>query len=181
MATAARMGSFRSSLLERREKFKGYSEIGFLGDEEYARSNNCCSYRCCSDKIVGFCRSVQDVTVEAYNMGKSDPRKIVFAAKMGLSLMLISLLIYWKEPVQELSRNAVWAVLTVVVVFEFSIGMYSAFSSISLCTFSRFSLVFKFYFLSISSCWFYCLIFAYFGNLIAYVFVLSFCNPSFLS
>ncbi|WCJ23874.1 aluminum-activated malate transporter 9 [Euphorbia peplus] len=122
---AAKMGSFRSSLLERRERYKGYSEIGgfpSMIDDDYAQTNSCCSYRCCCDKIVGFLRSVQDVAVKAYMMGRNDPRKIVFAAKMGLSLMLISLLIYWKEPVKDLSRNSVWAVLTVVVVFEFSIG-----------------------------------------------------------
>lgn len=70
---------------------------------------------------------MQGVSRRAIKMGKSDPRKIVFSAKMGLALMLISLLIFLKEPFKQLSRYSVWAILTVVVVFEFSIGNFLLF------------------------------------------------------
>lgn len=122
------MGSFRHSLAEKRERLlsttKGYSEIVFPNIQEDLNepTRNCCSYRFLSDKIVGLCKQVQDVAYRGYQMGKSDPRKIVFSAKMGLALMLISLLIFLKEPIKELSQHFVWAILTVVVVFEFSIG-----------------------------------------------------------
>ncbi|KAJ6676945.1 ALUMINUM-ACTIVATED MALATE TRANSPORTER 10 [Salix viminalis] len=125
---ARKMGSFRHSLLERRERLlsttKGYSEIVFPNIQEDLNEStrNWCSYRFFSDKIVGLGKQVQDFAYRGYHMGKSDPRKIVFSAKLGLALMLISLLIFLKEPIKELSQHFVWAILTVVVVFEFSIG-----------------------------------------------------------
>ncbi|KAL6175327.1 hypothetical protein ACLB2K_051968 [Fragaria x ananassa] len=128
---AAKMGSFKHSFQEKRERLlsKRYSEVGFFPIEErdpYGSSGpsfrRCCSFRSVSDKVVGWCRTVQGVSRRAIKMGKSDPRKIVFSAKMGLALMLISLLIFLKEPFKQLSSHSVWAILTVVVVFEFSIG-----------------------------------------------------------
>ncbi|KAF9667619.1 hypothetical protein SADUNF_Sadunf15G0042500 [Salix dunnii] len=125
---ARKMGSFRHSLAERRERLlsttKGYSEIVFPNIQEDLNEStrNWCSCRFLSDKIVGLGKQVQDFAYRGYQMGKSDPRKIVFSAKLGLALMLISLLIFLKEPIKELSQHFVWAILTVVVVFEFSIG-----------------------------------------------------------
>ncbi|XP_022725290.1 aluminum-activated malate transporter 9-like [Durio zibethinus] len=124
---AAKLGSFRYSLLEKRERTKGHSVWGFAneeGEEEQGQGQGlrCFSYRFISDKITGFLKVVQLVAGKAWQMGKSDPRKIIFSAKMGLALMLISLLIFWKQPIKELSQHSVWAILTVVVVFEFSIG-----------------------------------------------------------
>lgn len=130
---ARKMGSFRHSLLERRERLlsttKGYSEIVFPNIQEDLNEStrNWCSYRFLSDKIVGLGKQVQDFAYRGYQMGKSDPRKIVFSAKLGLALMLISLLIFLKEPIKELSQHFVWAILTVVVVFEFSIGKFGWF------------------------------------------------------
>lgn len=127
---AAKLGSFRHSLLEKREKerlfsLKGYSLLGeeSEGEEELRNKPRCLSFRYICGEVGGFMKEVQDVAAQAWQMGKSDPRKIIFSAKMGLALMLISLLIFWKEPIEELSRYSVWAILTVVVVFEFSIGI----------------------------------------------------------
>ncbi|KAM6553608.1 hypothetical protein CsatB_014370 [Cannabis sativa] len=128
---AAKFGSFRYNFAEKRERLlstnKGYSELGSFvpieDDEEsqYA-SSRCCSFRLLSDRFVSWVRKVQEVSAKAWQMGLSDPRKIIFSAKMGLALSLISLLIYLREPFKDLSRYSVWAILTVVVVFEFSIG-----------------------------------------------------------
>lgn len=118
---AAKLGSLRERLLSMR----GGSEINFSDIESLEDRRTACRfwYRCFYDGIVSSWRQLQDVAAKAVQMGMSDPRKIVFSAKMGLALMLISLLIYLKEPLKEMSRYSVWAILTVVVVFEFSIGI----------------------------------------------------------
>ncbi|GAV91318.1 ALMT domain-containing protein [Cephalotus follicularis] len=133
MATP-KMGSFRYNFAEKREKerllsTKGYSLLGGLpnmgsnGDvEEEGNEKGCCSYLFLFDKAKSGCREMRVVAIKAWQMGVSDPRNIVFSAKMALALVLISLLIFLKEPVKELSRYSVWAILTVVVVFEFNIG-----------------------------------------------------------
>ncbi|KAF5733995.1 hypothetical protein HS088_TW16G00436 [Tripterygium wilfordii] len=127
---AAKMGSFRYTFAEKRERDRlysikgGYSELPGFPSLDYldGRPTSCCSYRSIREKVTSFCRSFQDVAYNAWKMGVSDPRKVVFSAKMGLALVLISLLIFLKEPFKGLSRYSVWAILTVVVVFEFSIG-----------------------------------------------------------
>ncbi|EAZ36579.1 hypothetical protein OsJ_20920 [Oryza sativa Japonica Group] len=58
---------------------------------------------------------------ELWAFARADPRKAVFAAKVGLALALISLLVFLREP-RDIVSHSVWAILTVVVVFEFSIG-----------------------------------------------------------
>lgn len=59
---------------------------------------------------------------KAWKMGRSDPRKVLFATKMGLALSIVSLLIFWKESYNNISQYTIWAILTVIVMFEFSIG-----------------------------------------------------------
>uniref|UniRef100_A0A7N0TZR7 Aluminum-activated malate transporter 9 n=2 Tax=Kalanchoe fedtschenkoi TaxID=63787 RepID=A0A7N0TZR7_KALFE len=123
----ARMGSFRYNLLEKRERDKwfphGYSALGQPNlDELDSADKGCCGGRF-KDRVLEKWGAAKEVAIKAWEMGKSDPRKILFSAKMGLALMLISLLIFLKgQPFKDLSRYSVWAILTVVVVFEFSIG-----------------------------------------------------------
>ncbi|KAF5730355.1 hypothetical protein HS088_TW20G00728 [Tripterygium wilfordii] len=129
---AAKLGSFRYTFTERRERDRlnsikgGYSELPGFPSLDYldGRPTSCWSYRSIRERVISFCWSFQDVAYNALQMGVSDPRKIVFSAKMGLALVLISLLIFLdlKAPFDGLSQYSVWAILTVVVVFEFSIG-----------------------------------------------------------
>lgn len=65
---------------------------------------------------------LKDFTRKAWEMGRSDPRKVIFAAKMGLALSAISLLIFWKGLNQDVAQYSIWAILTVIVMFEFTIG-----------------------------------------------------------
>lgn len=58
---------------------------------------------------------------ELWAFARADPRKPVFAGKVALALALISLLVFLREP-RDIVSHSVWAILTVVVVFEFSIG-----------------------------------------------------------
>lgn len=130
---AAKLGSFRHSFTEKRgnERLlsstkRGYSELGgftsILEDGDKSCGCACCSFESIREKFRVLWKNLQDVSSKAWEMGRSDPRKIVFSAKMGLALTLISFLIFLKEPLEDLGRYSVWAILTVVVVFEFSIG-----------------------------------------------------------
>lgn len=137
---AARVGSFRHSLLQKsKEKLlsrKGYSELGLGssdGDEDDRVKCEC--FHSLSDKIIKFSIDFRDTATKFYEMGRSDPRKVYFAAKMGLALAIVSLLIFFKEPLKTASQYSIWAILTVVVVFEFSVGIIKAILSYDFCPF----------------------------------------------
>ncbi|KQK01611.1 hypothetical protein BRADI_3g57050v3 [Brachypodium distachyon] len=52
---------------------------------------------------------------------RKDPRKPVYSAKVATALALITLLVFLREP-SDIVSHSVWAILTVVVVFEYTIG-----------------------------------------------------------
>ncbi|KAB2626128.1 aluminum-activated malate transporter 12-like [Pyrus ussuriensis x Pyrus communis] len=55
-------------------------------------------------------------------VARDDPRRVIHALKVGLSLTLVSLLYLIQPLFVGIGQNAIWAVMTVVVVLEFTAG-----------------------------------------------------------
>lgn len=72
-----------------------------------------------------FCTKVFNIVEKAQEVAKGDPRRIIHSLKVGLALTFVSLFYYFQPLYDGLGVNAMWAVLTVVVVFEFSVGIVS--------------------------------------------------------
>ncbi|KAL5724331.1 Aluminum-activated malate transporter 12 [Ranunculus cassubicifolius] len=71
------------------------------------------------EKMKGLPRRVCKMI---WKIGREDPRRVIHSFKVGLSLTLVSLL-YLLEPLfKGVGQNAIWAVMTVVVVLEFTVG-----------------------------------------------------------
>ncbi|KAL5726846.1 hypothetical protein ACHQM5_000096 [Ranunculus cassubicifolius] len=72
--------------------------------------------------ILGLVRKVQRFLNKAWDVAVGDPRKIVHCVKVGMALAVVSLFYYVRPLYQGVGGTAMWAVLTVVVVFEFTVG-----------------------------------------------------------
>ncbi|CAH9079901.1 unnamed protein product [Cuscuta europaea] len=71
--------------------------------------------RTVKEKVMGITKNVT-------KMGKDDPRKVMHCLKVGLALTLNSMVYYYKPLYDSFGQSGIWAVLTVVVVFEFTVG-----------------------------------------------------------
>ncbi|KAK9998117.1 hypothetical protein SO802_017720 [Lithocarpus litseifolius] len=100
-----------------REELLAFRSLG--DDDEGSRYVRLTSVR---EKIKNCWISLQDFSGKAWEMGRSDPRKIIFGIKMGLALSIVTLLIFWRETYHDIGQYSIWAILTVIVMFEFSIG-----------------------------------------------------------
>ena len=117
----ARVGSFRHSFLEKsKERLLSKRDLVGFNDEGNDPSKRS-FLDALSDRVVGLHNWSKDIASKLYEMGRNDRRKVVFAIKAGLSLAIVSLVIYIEE--EQFSKYSIWAILTVVVVFEFSIGI----------------------------------------------------------
>ncbi|KAK2978817.1 hypothetical protein RJ640_015250 [Escallonia rubra] len=54
--------------------------------------------------------------------GQEDPRRVIHSFKVGLAIALVSQIYYFEPLYDGFGVAAMWAVLTVVVVFEFTVG-----------------------------------------------------------
>lgn len=65
------------------------------------------------------------VSILKESIAKLDIKKVIHSVKVGIALVLVSLL-YLLDPLfQKVGQNAIWAIMTVVVVFEFFAGLFN--------------------------------------------------------
>ncbi|KAF5473944.1 hypothetical protein F2P56_005890 [Juglans regia] len=66
-------------------------------------------------KVVEAAKSIKQ-------LGQDDPRRVIHCLKVGLALTLVSLLYYCKPLYEVFGGSGIWAVITVVLVLEFTVG-----------------------------------------------------------
>ncbi|MCL7050191.1 hypothetical protein MKW94_015019 [Papaver nudicaule] len=69
-----------------------------------------------------FIDNVVEFAHKAEKLGKDDPRRIIHSIKVGLTISLVSLLYYFRPIYDGFGSSTMWAIITVVVVFEYSVG-----------------------------------------------------------
>ncbi|XP_010055344.2 aluminum-activated malate transporter 12 [Eucalyptus grandis] len=84
-----------------------------------AGSHEKSNLRVSAEKVLRF---PGEVGVMMWEVGKEDPRRVIHSIKVGLALSLASMLCLLESLSQGIGQNAIWAVMTVVVVLEFTAG-----------------------------------------------------------
>ena len=75
--------------------------------------------------IAGLVLKVGRCFKKAWDLAVDDPRKVIHCLKVGTALTVVSLFYYTRPLYEGLGRNAMWGVMTAVVVFENTVGKYS--------------------------------------------------------
>ncbi|KAJ6695371.1 ALUMINUM-ACTIVATED MALATE TRANSPORTER 10 [Salix koriyanagi] len=57
-----------------------------------------------------------------WDFAKEDSNRVKFAFKVGLAVLLVSFLILFRAPFDILGTNIIWSILTVAVMFEYTVG-----------------------------------------------------------
>ncbi|KAH6835688.1 aluminum activated malate transporter family protein [Perilla frutescens var. hirtella] len=72
--------------------------------------------------VMGFVSKIGGFFQRAWRLGVNEPKKVIHCVKVGLALSLVSLFYYMRPLYEGVGGNAMWAVMTVVVVFEYTVG-----------------------------------------------------------
>ncbi|KAL9245429.1 hypothetical protein vseg_019087 [Gypsophila vaccaria] len=72
--------------------------------------------------VVGFLKKIWRFLAESWKIGVAEPKKFVHCLRVGFALCVVSLFYYMRPLYDGVGGNAMWAVMTVVVVFEYTVG-----------------------------------------------------------
>ncbi|CAL9059756.1 aluminum-activated malate transporter 9-like [Musa acuminata AAA Group] len=59
---------------------------------------------------------------DVWEFAKGDTDRVTFSLKVGLACLLVSLLILIRAPYQVFGTNTIWAIMTVAIMFEYTVG-----------------------------------------------------------
>ncbi|XP_076939602.1 aluminum-activated malate transporter 10-like [Bidens hawaiensis] len=77
---------------------------------------------CLKGLVYRFVGRVWTFFKKAWDLGVDDPKKFFHCLKVGVALLLVSLFYYFRPLYDGVGGSAIWAVMTVVVVFEYTVG-----------------------------------------------------------
>lgn len=67
-------------------------------------------------------RNMGEVVERIKKLARDDPRRIIHSFKVAIALTFVSLIYYIRPLYDGFGVAGIWAVLTVVVIFEFTVG-----------------------------------------------------------
>ncbi|KAI9174802.1 hypothetical protein LWI28_022869 [Acer negundo] len=59
---------------------------------------------------------------KVWEFAKEDSNRVIFSFKVGLAVLLVSLLILFRAPYEVFGTNIIWSILTVAIMFEYTVG-----------------------------------------------------------
>ena len=81
------------------------------------------------DKIVGVFGSLSTPLFKsnAWRLVADNPKRLMHSIKVGIALVLVSLFYFVQRLFDSSGGMATWAIMTVVVIFEFTAGIHKTF------------------------------------------------------
>lgn len=61
-----------------------------------------------------------------WKFARDDTNRVTFSFKVGVAVLLVSLLILFRAPYDIFGTNIIWSILTVAIMFEYTVGMYTS-------------------------------------------------------
>lgn len=77
-----------------------------------------------SKKNEKFSISCKNSILSVWGFCKEDINRVIFSLKVGLAVLLVSLLILCQTPYRVFGTSIIWSILTVAIMFEYTVGMF---------------------------------------------------------
>lgn len=101
----------------------GYGPSEFLEHESKSRLVRVCARL--KGLFIRFVMRVWMFMKMSWVIGIDDHRKVFHCVKVGVSLTVVSLFYYIRPLYEGFGGNGLWALMTVVVVFDYTVGTYT--------------------------------------------------------